>query len=173
MIRLPFALLLASALLTSAASADEQPAPETPRGDFMLADVDGDGRVTVDELETLLNARFSVLDADSDGRVAVGDLQRPSGGRMRGPPSGAFHGPPPGKHPPGPPPGPPPGGVAGPGRPPEMADDFPFPQPEDADEDGFISRAEFVAPAAAMLDYWDRNRDGAVTADEAHPTPDR
>ena len=55
-----------------------------------------------------------------------------------------------------------------------MSGGFPFPQPEDGDEDGFISRAEFVAPAAAMLDYWDHDHDGAVTADEAaRPKPDR
>jgi hypothetical protein len=34
-----------------------------------------------------------------------------------------------------------------------------------------ISRAEFLAPAPAMFDAWDRNHDGVVTADEAAAHP--
>lgn len=179
MIRPPFVLLLAATLVPVAAPADEA-RPAKPAGGFLLADVNGDGRVTADELETFLTARFSALDADSDGRIAVGELPRPGDEDRRGPPPGGFRGPPPGGHhgPGGPPPegrphGPPPphhgAGPDGtsPGGPPRMGEGFPFPRPEDADEDGFISRAEFVAPAAAMIDYWDRNHDGAVTADEA------
>ncbi len=169
--------LLATLLLTGpGARAHDAPPQDKPQpGAFLLADVDGDGRVTPDELLTLLNARYSALDADSDDRVAIADLQRasdddvrprfapPGGGMGPPPPPGGFRGPPPG----GPgarPSGPPPGG----GNP---AQGFPFPRPEDSNEDGFISRAEFVAPAAAMLDAWDRDRDGAVTAAEAPSSP--
>lgn len=177
--------LLATLLLTGpGARAQDAPPQDKPQpGGFLLADVDGDGRVTLDELLTLLNARYSALDADSDDRVAITDLQRtsdddvrprfaPPGGGMRPPPPGGFRGPPPGgpggpggpAHPGARPSGPPPGG----GNP---AQGFPFPRPEDSNEDGFISRAEFVAPAAAMLDAWDRDRDGAVTAAEAPSSP--
>lgn len=175
MLRLPLASLALATMLTAAAPAAETPSsPQRPeRTGFMLADVDGDGRVTLGELETFLHARFSVLDADSDGRISIDQLKQVNGGAPRGPcTAGAFRGPPPGGPggPGGRPPGPPPGNGARPESPPPgMSDNFPFPQPEDSDEDGFISRAEFVAPARAMIDYWDRNRDGAVTADEAPP----
>ncbi|WP_428678537.1 hypothetical protein [Sphingopyxis sp.] len=183
MLRVPFVL---APLLTATVAAAQPPAPPAPpppdhRG-FMLADVDGDGRVTLDELETLLHARFSVLDADSDGQISIEQLKQTNGGGPRGPRvAGTFRGPPPGGpggRPPGPPPGPPPGGAHpdgahpnGPPPPPDMGGGFPFPQPEDSNGDGFISRAEFVAPAAAMLDAWDRDRDGAVTASEAPDLP--
>lgn len=187
MIRPTLTILLATAWLASSAAAEGDRTQAKTASGFMLADVNGDGRVTVEELDTFLNARFSVLDSDSDGRVAVSEWQQrtsarrgpPPEGRFRGPPPGGFAGRPPGPPPgapPGPPPGPPPGDAGFAGGPPDMANDFPFPQPEDSDEDGYISRAEFVAPAAAMIDYWDINHDGAVTADEAaapHPNPDR
>lgn len=176
MLRVPFVL---ATLLTATAAASQPPAPPPPeRGGFMAADVNDDGRVTLGELETLLHARFSVLDADSDGRISLDQLKQANGGGPRGPRvAGTFRGPPPGGpggRPPGPPPGPPPGRPGGPtpegahphGPPPDAGGGFPFPQPEDSDEDGFISRAEFVAPAAAMLDAWDRNHDGVVTPDE-------
>lgn len=187
MVRPHLVALLAAALIAGpAARAESAPSQEKPAtGGFMLADVNGDGRVTLDELLVLLNARYSALDADSDDRVAIADLLRasddaaqprfaPPGGGMRPPPpSGGFRGPPPGG-PGGPgggpggqgarPPGPPPGGG-------NLAQDFPFPRPEDSNEDGFISRAEFLAPAAAMFDAWDRNHDGVVTASEAQSPP--
>lgn len=185
MLRLPLLPLVAVTLLTGPAASARDSAPTGSASEsapaFMLADVDGDGRVTLDELLTLLNARYSALDADGDGRVAVADLARasdesarprfvPPVGGMPPPPPGGFRGPPPGGpggpgRPGGPPPGPPPGGGD------NLAPGFPFPRPEDSDEDGFITRAEYVAPAAAMLDAWDRNRDGAVTANEARSSP--
>lgn len=175
--------LLAALLLTGsgAAAQDAPPQGKALAGGFMLADVDGDGRVTLDELLTLLNARYSALDSDSDDRVAVADLYRaddvnarprfaPSGegmprppGGLRGPPPGGFRGPPPGGAG-GRPPGPPPGSG-------DLADGFPYPRPEDGNEDGVISRAEFVAPAAAMLDAWDGDHGGTVTAAEAQSSP--
>ncbi len=180
-----FGPLLAALLLTApAAHAEDTAAPAKPLTGFMLADVDGDGRVTLDELTTLLNARYSSLDSDSDGLIASADLQRvsdegarphagppgnatrppPPPGGFRGPPPGGFRGPPPGA-PGGRPPGPPPGGGD------NLASGFPFPRPEDSNEDGFISRAEFVAPATAMLDAWDSDRNGAVTTSEAQSSP--
>lgn len=182
----PLARPLLAALLLIGSGAEAQDATLQGKplaGGFMLADVDGDGRVTLDELLTLLNARYSALDSDSDGLVAIADLQQasddsarphagppgngtrppPPPGGFRGPPPGGFRGPPrgdPGGRPRGPPPG------SG-----DLAGGFPYPRPEDGNEDGFISRAEFVAPAAAMLDAWDRDRDGAVTAAEAQSFP--
>ncbi len=174
MFRKPFAITLAATLLCASALAGNPDSRGETSAPFMLADVNGDGRVTADELDTLLNARFSVLDTDSDGRISTAALHHPTGNHRRGPPpGGAFRGPPPGGVPPGPPPGPPPEGFAGPGSPRDSDEGFPFPQPEDVDDDGFISRAEFLQPAAAMFDYWDRNHDGAVTAEEAHPATDR
>lgn len=177
--------LLAALLLigSGAAAQDAPPLGKALAGGFMLADVDGDGRVTLDELLTLLNARYSTLDSDSDGMVAIADLQHasddsarahagpPGNGTRPPPPPGGFRGPPPGGFR-----GPPPGGPGGrrPGPPPgsgDLADGFPYPRPEDGNEDGFISRAEFIAPAAAMLDTWDRDHDGAVTTVEAQSSP--
>jgi hypothetical protein len=67
------ALLVAPASLCwPVHAADGPPAP--PSGGFMLADVNGDGRLTLDELQTLLSARFAALDTDSDGRIAFAAL---------------------------------------------------------------------------------------------------
>lgn len=169
--------------------------PPVPSGDAppredgpWAADADGDEQITRAEMTAHMERRFALMDPDGDGLVPVSAMQQMLGhaprprqnaqdggkGGGRHQPGGPGRGP--GARPEGRPDhdGPPPGG-----RPPagDRADGAPpppgraMPYPEDGNDDGMIDRAEFLAPALALFDDWDRNGDGVLSADELPPPP--
>lgn len=114
---------------------------------FARADANNDGRVTLDEGRSWLQARFVEADADRDGGVTIDELvafmqaRRPAGRpaasdemqtRMR---EGLTRG-------------------------------FRF---VDANGDGRVSMAELTPVAEAMFRAADRNADGALTREEVRP----
>lgn len=142
--------------LAGAALAQQRPGGHHgPRGEggfaageaFARADANNDGRVTLDEGRTWLQARFAEADADRDGGVSLDEVvafmqaRRPAGrpapdeqmqARMR---EGMSRG-------------------------------FRF---VDANGDGKITMAELTPVAEAMFRAADRNADGALTREEARP----
>lgn len=131
---------------------------------FAKMDVDKDGQLTQKDRDAMrqqrLDARFAALDADKNGQISKSefaamhearaekraerraDAGEPDGrgwgrGHHRGPGRGMMH--------------------RGPGGPGGMGD---------ANKDGTITKAEFMAGAVTMFDKADGNKDGFVTADE-------
>lgn len=140
--------LLACLLLAAGAAAGEAPAPpadarpaqRTPGELFDLADADGDGRVTREELAAAIAAQlaaererlFARIDADGDGQISKAEFL-------------AFEPPPP-PAPPGRPGPPDQAGPAGPpprGRKPDPGEMI---RRYDANGDGAITRDELPAP---------------------------
>ncbi|QGP79483.1 EF-hand domain-containing protein [Sphingobium sp. CAP-1] len=176
-------LLLSVSLAVSmvAAARPSIAQPPAPQGGPWAADADGDGHITREEMAAYMERRFSLMDQDGDGLVPAQTMQRllghepqaraagdPGGGprKGRGGPAGSSNGGPPNGGPP--PSGKGPGGDrADAGPPPGRA----MPWPEDANDDGQIDRAEFLAPALALFADRDRNGDGVLSADELAPPP--
>lgn len=124
---------------------------------FAKMDLNGDGKVTKEERQSLrqkrFDERFARMDADNNGQISKAEFQaqrdarqakvaewRNGHGGAEGQLSGRLrrHG---GKRH---------GGMWG----------------RDADKDGVMTRAEFLAPPSAMFDRADVNKDGVVTAEE-------
>lgn len=128
---------------------------------FAKMDLNKDGKVTKEEREALrqqrFDARFAEMDTDRNGQISKAEFQVSRDARMekvaerrearaeRGGPDGARKGWM--RHR---------GGKAG-----MMGG-----RGIDADKDGTITRAEFVARPIAMFDRADANKDGTVTAEE-------
>ena len=148
-----------------------------PRGGLMaMADANKDGKISKAELTAALDARFTKMDANKDGKLTKEDRElgrqarlderfaaldsdksgqiskaefaagheqraRPDGGEGRHMGRAGHHGFGKGMM------------MRGPGR-------------GDADKDGTLTRAEFMAGPLAMFDRADSNKDGFVTADE-------
>ena len=169
---------------------DGQGPPPPPRHPLSDADTNGDGKISRAELEQYYANRFAELDSDGDGRIPVAELQRREAGPDSGPnANGERRGPPPGGGPGGPPPGgagmgagmgggrggPPPGDRRGP--PPGQSgqngnrQQQHMPRPVDANEDGFIDRAEFLAVVPDIIAAWDSDGDGQLTIGELPPPP--
>ncbi len=121
---------------------------------FKAMDANGDGKVTKEERAAMRQARFDErfarMDSDGNGQISKAEFAAAHEARMggRGPQADGKRGP-----------GHRMGGHGGPmmgmmgGR-------------ADADKDGVLTRAEFMAGPIAMFDKADANKDGAVTADE-------
>ncbi|HEX7877726.1 MAG TPA: calcium-binding protein [Sphingobium sp.] len=125
---------------------------------FTRLDVNRDGKLTKEDREAgrqaRLDQRFAALDSDRNGQISKAEFAAGHQARLGGPdgdgPGGrdgrgfgrhGHHGF--GKG----------GMVGGPGR-------------GDADKDGAVTRAEFLAGPLAMFDKADSNKDGFVTAEE-------
>ncbi len=131
--------VLLSAGLFALASAASAQTP--PPGGPPNWDSNGDGVVTRQEYDSATADRFASLDANSDGSLAGDELRA----RPQGPPPG----------------GPPPG---------EGRGERPSPPPSpDANNDGTVTRAEFIAAAERRFQDLDRNNDGRLTEDEQPP----
>lgn len=127
-------------------------------GRFAKLDANRDGKLTKEDRDMLrarrLDARFAALDADHNGQISKGEFVagaqhrgRPDADGAPGGPEGHRWGG--GRHHGGR------GGgmmMGGPGR--------------DADKDGVVTKAEFMAGPLAMFDKADTNHDGTVSADE-------
>lgn len=124
---------------------------------FKTMDANGDGKVTTEERAAMrqarLDKRFAKMDRDGNGQISKAEFSAAHEARMggRGPQADGQRGP--GHrmrghrgH------GGPMMGMMG-GR-------------ADADKDGVLTRAEFMARPVAMFDKADSNKDGTVTADE-------
>ncbi len=108
-------------------------------------DANGDGSVTRDEFLARPNAMFDELDGNDDGVLSTAELaERP---RRRGHGERGDHGPH-GAH----------GRHAGPAH-------------LDADRDGRITQAEFVAGGQMMFEHMDADGDGRITQAEAMAGP--
>lgn len=128
---------------------------------FAKMDVDKDGKLTQADRDAMrvqrLDARFARLDTDKNGQISKAEFaaaheagadkraeRRAEAGKPGGPEGrkwgGRHHG------------GPGKGGMMG-GR-------------GDANKDGTVTRAEFMAGPITMFDKADANKDGKVTADE-------
>jgi hypothetical protein len=135
----------AAALLALGAGAAIAIAQDRP----LRGDANGDGAVTLAEMQQSLAERFQKLDANHDGKVTQAERdarraehagKRGDGDHGRG--HGRGHG---GRH-----------GERG-------GDRF---GGIDADHDGTITLAEFTAPAVQRMQRADANRDGKVTREE-------
>lgn len=124
---------------------------------FTKLDVNRDGKLTREDRElgrqARLDQRFAALDSDKSGQISKAEfaaghqrLDRPDGDGPRGRDGRGF-----GRH-----------GHHGFGK----GGMFGGPGRGDADKDGAVTRAEFLAGPLAMFDRADGNKDGFVTADE-------
>lgn len=68
--------LMASIVMTAAAAQERRGGP-----DFATFDTDGDGSVTLAELEALEAAQFTQTDIDGDGALSAEELTAAAGGR--------------------------------------------------------------------------------------------
>lgn len=112
--------------------------PGGPGFGLERADANNDGNITREEFLARPNEMFDHLDQNHDGVIQASERpQRPPEGERGGPP----------------------GERGGPGRdgPPNV----------DSNNDGVISRAEFLAGGAARFQRMDANHDGRVTREEA------
>ncbi len=134
----------ALAALTGAGIAYAQQQPDAPPlgpGGFMRAlDANNDGAITRGEFDAGRATRFAAQDADRNGSLAGDELRRPRGpdGARGGPDGGRGRGDRGERH--------------GPGR-----------MNPDANNDGVITRDEFLAGPIAMFDRMDANDDGRLT----------
>lgn len=124
---------------------------------FVKMDPNGDGKVTQEERQAMrqqrMDARFAAIDADKNGQISKTEFAAKRQGRSEegGRHMGRRHG----GH----------GGMGMMGMRGRGAD---------ADKDGTLTRAEFLARPLAMFDRADANKDGKVTADEMKAArPDR
>ncbi|WP_313330226.1 EF-hand domain-containing protein [Sphingobium yanoikuyae] len=163
---------------------DGGPGPRGMRGGpMMMADANNDGTITKAELTASLEARFAKLDANKDGKLTKEDrdirrqqrlderfaaLDTDKNGQISKAEFQAGHQPRADRGPEAGKPGGPDGkrwggrGHGGPGR--GMMHRGPgF---GDADKDGTMTKAEFMAGPLAMFDKADANKDGKVTAEE-------
>ena len=125
---------------------------------FAKMDIDKDGKLTQADRDAMraqrLDARFAKLDTDRNGQISKAEMaaaqdarseKRAEAGKPGGPEGrnwgGRRHG------------GPGKGGMMMGGR-------------ADANKDGTVTKAEFMAGPMAMFDKADTNKDGKVTADE-------
>lgn len=189
--RLPVILLATGLIAPSVAIAQ----PPGDAGGPWAADSDQNGQITRGEMRAYMERRFSLMDPDGDGLVPAQAMQKmlgherqarpaaqpgpggargargpgggPDGDGGRGGPGGAG-GPPPGGPPPG---GEPPRGIRADAGPPPPPPGRVMPWPEDSNDDGQISRDEFLAPALALFSDEDRNGDGVLSAEELPPPP--
>ena len=133
---------------------------------FAKMDVDHDGQLTAKDRELRqqqrLDERFAALDTDKHGQISKAEFtaghqaradkrekRRAEAGKPDGEGRGGW-----GRHHRGGPRGMMRGGPGGPGG---------F---GDANKDGTVTKAEFMAGPLAMFDKADTNKDGVVTADE-------
>lgn len=125
------------ALVLAAAAAVAAP------GDHFILnwDLDGDGTVTLAELETRRGDVFYSFDADGDGRIDATEYVLFDEARANDMANAQGHGP----------------GLQAAGQ--GMTRDF-----NDTDGDGAVSRAEFIARAADWLVMMDRDQSGDITA---------
>lgn len=130
----------------------QQTAPAQPRGPGHMMeriDTNNDGTVTRAEFDAAQQTRFTQLDTNRDGSISAeerraGRPERPEGARGEGRGPGG------------------PGGPDGPGM-----------HNPDANNDGVITRAEFLAGPTAMFERLDANRDGQLSAAERPQRPER
>jgi Ca2+-binding EF-hand superfamily protein len=141
-------LVLAAGLLTGASAAAQAVPDQTVRSDvvksltdnFGKADVNNDGFLNQDEVQTLTNRvnqqiqarldqEFKNLDKDSNGQISPTEFRTAAGARMMQVPAVAL-------------------------------------QRLDGNKDGKVSPAEFSAVALAAFDRMDANKDGTVSPEE-------
>lgn len=144
------AALLSSALVVPAAA-------QVPGEEFMIQwDLDGDGRVVLAEAEERRGLIFDMFDDNADGRFSTDEYALIDEHKALEAEAGKGAGQAQGQ-----------GRRKGGGR----ADDFGFEtsaaegmQAFDADRDGIVTRAEFVAGTAIWFAGRDRDGDAAITA---------
>ena len=133
-------MIIAVALAVSATAALAQPVPSAPgrepAGPLRQVDRDGDGRISLSEMQTRARERLARLDADRDGRVT---LQEREAARERLRAERERR------------------------RTEREARRF---ARQDADRDGAISAAEVDAQVRARFARLDADRDGFVTREE-------
>ena len=132
-------------------------------GRGLRADLNGDGKITQDEIVSAAKARFADADTNRDGKLTGDEIPRPHMG-WRGhhhSPDGSSPPPPDDAGPPeqGPPAeameGPPPRDMRGPPRP-SMG----------SDGDGVVTLAEYTSWMKSLLNRADANHDGTITQEE-------
>lgn len=136
-------VLVAGAALAALAGvglayAQQPDAPRGPGGFMRMLDANNDGTVTRAEFDAGRAARFTAADADGNGALAGDELRRRRPDGADGP--GRMHG----MH----------GGHG------------PHGNWGDANNDGTITRDEFLAGPIAMFERLDANNDGQLTGDE-------
>jgi len=140
------AVLCAAALLAAMpVAASEADAPMPPAERFLgVWDLDGDGRATLEELETMRGRVFKSFDRNGDGVLDAAEYEAFDAARE--------------------------GDVAGYEGDARVLmqriTDGMSRSASDADGDGRVQRAEFIDGTQAWLNDLDRNGDGVITADD-------
>ncbi|WP_157973559.1 EF-hand domain-containing protein [Tropicimonas sp. IMCC34043] len=136
--------LLLTAASAGAAMAQQAGAGVTPGENFIaIWDADGDGRVTLEEVQLRRDDLFASFDADENGALSVDELSALTDmrdGMMPRPAGRAANG--------------------------SGFDTTMIARMLDADGDGNVSRDEYVGMAGRLFGRMDRNGDGAVAADD-------